>query len=202
MGTLRGATKTSTYRNANGVYLKMMNFRAIDPAFIRQGKVGMVSGAELEKKIWAEFAADDQARKAAVADIKAAARLAGTSDGRIAELTDEEDEWEATEGGITYRQHRRYERSHGLARRKRDAVRASKGALRCEVCDLDFEERYGCMGADFIEVHHKKPVHTMKPGEKTKLADLALLCSNCHRIVHRKIIPVSLDELRTNLKKP
>nr|WP_262379931.1 hypothetical protein [Pseudomonas sp. WS 5414] len=27
-------------------------------------------------------------------------------------------------------------------------------------------------------------MHTLQPGDKTKLADLALLCANCHRVVH------------------
>jgi len=51
-----------------------------------------------------------------------------------------------------------------------------------------------------IEVHHLRPVHTMKPGEKTKLADLALLCSNCHRMAHRGRTPLPLVALIAALK--
>ncbi|RSK73865.1 hypothetical protein EJ774_25340, partial [Pandoraea apista] len=39
-------------------------------------------------------------------------------------------------------------------------------------------------GEGLIDVHHTKPVHTLAEGEITRLEDLALLCSNCHRVVH------------------
>jgi putative restriction endonuclease len=38
-------------------------------------------------------------------------------------------------------------------------------------------------------------VSEIKPGEKTKNEDLALLCSNCHRIVHRKKPWLSVEKL-------
>lgn len=59
------------------------------------------------------------------------------------------------------------------------------------MCTFDFAKVYGALGADFIEIHHTKPVAKMKPGSKTKLSDLALLCSNCHRMAHRKREPLS-----------
>lgn len=58
---------------------------------------------------------------------------------------------------------------------------------RCMVCDFDFEEVYGELGKDFIEVHHTKPLSsleqeiTINPEE-----DLVCLCSNCHRMIHRR----------------
>jgi len=48
-------------RNNNGVYLKMMNYRALDPTFTSQGKVGMSSGGKLERAIWNEYAGRHQA---------------------------------------------------------------------------------------------------------------------------------------------
>jgi 5-methylcytosine-specific restriction protein A len=82
---------------------------------------------------------------------------------------------------------------------KRKAAKAA-GALACEVCRFNFELAYGALGAGYIEVHHTKPVYMMKPGAKTKLSDLALLCSNCHRMAHRKRIPLSLEDLRKQWK--
>jgi 5-methylcytosine-specific restriction protein A len=38
-------------------------------------------------------------------------------------------------------------------------------------------------------------VHTLRPGDKTNIADLRLLCANCHRIVHAKAPWLMLDEL-------
>ena len=100
---------------------------------------------------------------------------------------------------MVVRLHRRDERDPKLIAEKKKAAKAA-GALACEVCEFDFGKRYGELGLDFIEVHHVKPVHQMKPGSKTKLADLALLCSNCHRMAHRKRMPLSLVELRAALR--
>lgn len=72
---------------------------------------------------------------------------------------------------------------------------ARRGTLACEACGFDFEARYGVLGSGFIEVHHTKSVHLMKPGEKTRLADLVLLCSNCHRIADRQRPPLSKGEI-------
>lgn len=55
---LNGVTLAPTLQNKNGVYLKMMNLRASDPAFTVQGKVGMQSGGKLEKVVWAGYEGD------------------------------------------------------------------------------------------------------------------------------------------------
>jgi 5-methylcytosine-specific restriction protein A len=71
--------------------------------------------------------------------------------------------------------------------------------LRCEVCGFDFEEVYGELGEGFIEVHHKKPV---SEGERIidwdNLNDnLVMLCSNCHRMIHRgKARMITVEELK------
>ncbi len=55
----------------------------------------------------------------------------------------------------------------------------------CEACGFDFGKVYGDVGRNFIEAHHMKPVSEMKEGDKTQIEDMAMLCSNCHRMVHR-----------------
>ena len=69
--------------------------------------------------------------------------------------------------------------------------------LACEVCNFDFSKVYGERGKDYIECHHTIPVHRMKEGDKTKLSDLALVCSNCHRMIHIKRQWLNIDELRS-----
>ncbi|RZL69222.1 MAG: hypothetical protein EOO93_02175 [Pedobacter sp.] len=60
-----------------------------------------------------------------------------------------------------------------------------RGRLNCECCIFDFNQFYGKIGFNFIECHHKLPI--ANGGErKTRLEDLALVCSNCHRMLHRK----------------
>ena len=72
--------------------------------------------------------------------------------------------------------------------------------LRCCVCDFDFEQRYGSIGKNFIEVHHLKPLHSLCHEEQINPdTDMACLCSNCHRMIHRKknkiLTPDELKEL-------
>ena len=52
-------------------------------------------------------------------------------------------------------------------------------------CGFDFAAAYGDRGEGFIEAHHKVPVSQMREGDKTQVQDIAMLCSNCHRMIHR-----------------
>ncbi len=64
----------------------------------------------------------------------------------------------------------------------------SAGRLTCEVpnCGFDFEERYGEIGQGYAQVHHKTPLRSAPPeGRKVNLSDLAIVCANCHAMIHR-----------------
>jgi 5-methylcytosine-specific restriction protein A len=50
-----GSRGSSSFRNPDGVYLKMMNFRSYDPDYTSQGKVGMRHGNKLDSVVWNEF---------------------------------------------------------------------------------------------------------------------------------------------------
>lgn len=57
----------------------------------------------------------------------------------------------------------------------------------CEVCNLNFEERYGELGKDFIHVHHVVPV-SERGGKGYKIdpeKDLVPVCPNCHAMLHK-----------------
>lgn len=194
MHRLNGQSGSDTLRNRNGVYLKVMNFRSSDPAYLDQGKVGMQRGNRLEGVLWAEY----QGRAADLAKDAEAIRKAvlGADEAVVAKLPPVEP-YEGEEGGVVMRLHKRYERDPKLVREKRKAA-AAAGSLACEVCGFDFEVAYGELGAGYIEVHHTKPVHTLTPGSKTKLTDLALLCANCHRMAHRKRAPVPLEAIHAS----
>ncbi|WP_053375555.1 HNH endonuclease [Paenibacillus sp. FJAT-27812] len=67
----------------------------------------------------------------------------------------------------------------------------------CMGCKFNFEEFYGDHGKGFIEIHHINPLssvqkeHYVDPKE-----DIAVLCANCHRMIHRRRSDMlSLDEL-------
>lgn len=85
----------------------------------------------------------------------------------------------------------------------RDAKQA-KGYM-CEVCSFSFAKTYGALGSEFIEAHHLDPLSERPAVEwsevlTTSIAGIAVLCSNCHRMVHRRIPAYSLDELRSYLQ--
>ncbi|MBU6234908.1 MAG: HNH endonuclease [Alphaproteobacteria bacterium] len=63
------------------------------------------------------------------------------------------------------------------------------GRLACEVpkCGFDFFKIYGEAGRDFAHVHHIDPLYNSPDeGRKVTLDDLAIVCANCHAIIHRK----------------
>jgi 5-methylcytosine-specific restriction protein A len=73
--------------------------------------------------------------------------------------------------------------------------------LACVVCGFDFEARYGPWGAGFAEVHHVVPLSAAgAPRETNPLTDLAVVCANCHRMIHRRRGRVlSVSELAARL---
>lgn len=73
------------------------------------------------------------------------------------------------------------------------------GRLFCEICGFDFFSTYGDIGEDYIEVHHKKPISKMKEGEKTNIEDVAIVCSNCHRMIHRKKPWLTTEDLKSSI---
>jgi len=86
--------------------------------------------------------------------------------------------------------------------------RAHSNKVFCEVCKFDFSEVYGRHGEGYIEVHHKKPVHRMDiAGDRSRLQDalkrVALICANCHRMVHReKGKMLSISKLKKIIRTP
>lgn len=103
---------------------------------------------------------------------------------------------DATEGRPVYRTHLIRERDKKIVDLKKKQTLLEEGVLKCEACSFDFASSYGKRGENYIECHHKNPLSDTKSGQKTKLEDLALLCANCHKIVHRYKPWISLDELK------
>lgn len=104
-------------------------------------------------------------------------------------------ELSASEGRELLRLHRIHERSHGLVARKKRSVASESGRLVCEACDFDFASAYGTRGEGFAECHHIHPISQSPPGRRTRLSELAIVCANCHRMLHLRPW-VSVAELR------
>lgn len=100
-----------------------------------------------------------------------------------------------TEGTARLVSHLRRERNRALVEAKKAATLDAKGGLCCEVCGFDFSAAYGALGEGFCEVHHLVPLSASSESVTTTLNDLAVLCSNCHRIIHRSTPMLSVAEL-------
>lgn len=193
-----GQTETARFRNANGVAMKLSNFSRLDPQYTTGGRVGLQRGGKGEEAVWRAFA-DDPAR---LHDAAAAIRAAVLAGATVAAGADDANEGfaEAEEGRLLTRLHRERERSGKLVARRKEQALAGDGCLRCEACGFDFEQRYGARGRGFIECHHTRPVHTLRPGDRTRLAELAMVCANCHRMIHARQPWLSVAELRDLLR--
>lgn len=95
--------------------------------------------------------------------------------------------------------------THIVRERNRDIINQKKinasenGCLFCEVCGFSFLTIYG---VEFIECHHIEPISN--GGERvTRLEDLALVCPNCHKILHRKINGeyLTLEKLKLRIEE-
>lgn len=108
---------------------------------------------------------------------------------------------EAPEGKVLTRTHQFRERNPKIVEAKKSKVFEETGSLLCEACQFDFDRTYGKRGKGFIECHHMLPISQLDPGHKTKLDDLALVCSNCHRMIHRKAPWLSITQLKDLVSK-
>jgi len=91
----------------------------------------------------------------------------------------------AFEGAVARRLVIHRERDPKLRARKVEEARIRRGSIACETCGFDFEDTYGELGHDYTHVHHRVPLHVSGP-VRTELADLILVCANCHVMVHRR----------------
>jgi predicted HNH restriction endonuclease len=92
-----------------------------------------------------------------------------------------------------YRWHRLVERNS----KSSDAAKKAHG-YQCQVCAFSFEKFYGNVGHDFIEAHHLIPLSDLGLHEKRSYSmnEFAVLCSNCHRMIHKWRDPSDLDGFR------
>jgi 5-methylcytosine-specific restriction enzyme A len=93
-----------------------------------------------------------------------------------------------------FRQHKRIERNARLSAE----VKKIHGYV-CQACGFEFEKKYtGIENRKYVEAHHLVPIANLK-GQKVSRdprADFAVLCANCHRMIHRFEAPWDLVAFR------
>lgn len=125
--------------------------------------------------------------------------LALINEKAIPTLPDVDQSQSVLEGNPRLIAHLRRERNPAIVKAKKEAVLRTTGKLCCEVCGFDFQDIYGELGDGFCEVHHLQPLSKADGVVKTELKDLAIVCSNCHRIIHRTNPMLSISDLTKHL---
>jgi len=121
--------------------------------------------------------------------------------GFLDELPDVDRYLSGKEGNPRLVSHLKRERNLKIVKEKKKQVLKLEGKLCCEVCDFDFKKTYGKYGEDFCEAHHLKQLSKTDGEVETTLQDLAIVCSNCHRIIHKNIPMLTINKLKRALKK-
>lgn len=114
---------------------------------------------------------------------------------RAIEREDDEEHFEDT---TKIRIHKRIERNQRLSKK----VKKLKGYT-CEVCGFSYQDLYKEIGDEFIEAHHLVPLSELKK-KKVKMdpeKDFAVLCANCHRMIHRTSSVHNVQEFTTRYLK-
>ena len=103
---------------------------------------------------------------------------------------------EAIEGALT--EIRTFGRKRSQALRNA-AFRRANGI--CAACGVDYSTVLGGLGLKVLQVHHCMQLSALEVPRVTRLEDLAVLCANCHALVHatpERAMPV--EELRERLQ--
>jgi 5-methylcytosine-specific restriction protein A len=162
-----------SFRNTQSVRSKLYNLQWLDT----DGARGRPNAGTQTVAVWEHFGGDAHRVEVEAREIRRA-----LADAEYIEEAAEDDDYEVDESAVKVVAHRRRERDHGLVHRKRHQVLRRTGALACEACGFDSNADWGVEG--IVDCHHLKPVSELEPGRKTRLADVRLLCPNCHRLVH------------------
>ncbi|RIV85955.1 HNH endonuclease [Aurantiacibacter zhengii] len=93
------------------------------------------------------------------------------------------------EGSAKRANHLLRERNRALVAEFKTAFRAKHGHFHCENCKNDWRDQYGeAIAEACFEAHHAvTQVADMLEDHQTTIADLQLLCANCHRAEHRRM---------------
>lgn len=185
--------KDDTFRNPTGVFLTLYNFTRYAL------NTGQDRGGKLQREVWDELSEEPQTVRKLAEIIRNNIEQMPTSSATID--LDEEYINSVSEGNVVARLHLMRERNAKIIKAKKKAVLKRTGKLACEACEFDFAESYGALGHEFAECHHEKPVSEMASEDKTKLSDLRIVCSNCHRMLHRTKPVMTVEALKELLNR-
>lgn len=113
----------------------------------------------------------------------------------------EDDDKSYPEGAEKFKQHRSKERNSKVVALAKLRRFKRTGKLECDACGFDFAKIYGHRGHGFIEAHHRVPVASYEAPTQVRIRDFALVCSNCHRMLHRMSPLMTVESLKKQLSE-
>ena len=128
-------------------------------------------------------------------------KVLAIANGKISDFEILNEYEEKLEGSQSLVTHKRYERNQSLIRTIKQKAFKKNKMLNCEICGFSFLDTYGEIGAGFIEAHHINPLNEREGEKVTKSKDITLVCSNCHRMLHKKTPVYSIQELKDKLNE-
>lgn len=162
------AARKNSFRNAAGVAFKLQNIHQV-----ATGK-GLSNVSKTDRQVWENIGHRPNEVK----------RLAALIEASIEQVSNHDLVPDSIfiEGRLVTENHVRMEREPTL----RKKFLATRKSLKCDLCHCKSNAASKEIQASMFECHHTKPL-SMTGKTKTQLTDIALLCANCHRMVHKAI---------------
>jgi 5-methylcytosine-specific restriction protein A len=184
--------RTATFRNPNSVGRKTTDIATQHPDY----RGVPTRGGRLDREVLADFIANPHEMHGQALALREAILTGKDDDEDLVHDPADPDlgNVSAQVSGLLERMHLRRERDRGIRDKAVKAFKRRHGHVACEACGFDFAAVYGTRGEDYIECHHKVPLSAS--GVTTiRIDDFVLLCSNCHRMIHRTRPWLSFGEL-------
>lgn len=167
------SARKDSFRNPDGVAFKLQNLRQV-----ATGK-GLGNVSRIDRAVWEEYGHDPKGVKKLADLIRAGIEVVES----VKDEATSDDEF--FEGRVVTETHVRRERDPRLRKRLLEQRRAS-GPLKCDICGCVSKRHDPSLRDAIFEAHHILPLASGQE-RKTQVKDMALLCANCHRMVHRAI---------------
>jgi 5-methylcytosine-specific restriction protein A len=161
-----------SFRNPDGVVFKMQNIRQV-----ATGK-GLGNFSKMDEIVWNEYGNNKKLVNELAFKIKEGIKILENDNEKPSEIFNE--------GRIITALHKHRERNQAL-RDKKIKQLEKQNKIYCEICGIKpYVKNYNLIYSIF-ECHH---IHLLSDSNEvvTKLDDIAFLCSNCHKILHKIIV--------------
>lgn len=111
----------------------------------------------------------------------------------------EDEDVKGKEGRVLTRLHSYRERDRTLVKKAKKLFKLKNSRLFCECCGFEAQTFYGARGEDRIQAHHRRAVEELLPDSVTTAEDLAMVCPNCHDIIHAERPWLTVEALKQEL---